>query len=157
MTATLKDPAGSGGDDRPARSPSQQIDHRIAELADWRGEVLALVRGIVLQAEPEAIEEWKWRGVPVWSRNGMICTGETYKSAVKLTFPKGASLEDPAGLFNSGLEGKTRRAIDITEGEEVNVAALSALIKAASALNTKLVAERAVKKKPAPRTKRKSS
>jgi len=121
---------GNGGD-----SPSQLIDARIAELGDWRGETLARVRSLVKEADPEVVEEWKWR-VPVWSHDGIICTGEAYKKAVKMTFAKGASLEDPAGLFNSSLEGNTRRAIDIREGEEIDEEALKALIRAAVALNT---------------------
>lgn len=116
-------------------SPSQLIDARIKELGDWRGERLADVRALIKQADPEVVEEWKWRGVPVWSDAGIICTGETYKSVVKLTFAKGASLEDPSGLFNSSLEGATRRAIDIHEGDQVNEQALKALIQAAVALN----------------------
>ncbi|AYG67719.1 MULTISPECIES: DUF1801 domain-containing protein [unclassified Rhizobium] len=114
---------------------SQLIDQRIQELADWRGKTLARVRALIKQAEPEVVEEWKWRGVPVWSHAGIICTGETYKSVVKLTFAKGASLDDPAGLFNSSLEGNTRRAIDIRENEEINEEALKTLVRAASALN----------------------
>ena len=116
-------------------SPSQLIDARIQELDDWRGEMLARVRKLIRQADPEVIEEWKWRGVPVWSHAGIICTGETYKSVVKMTFAKGASLEDPSGLFNSSLEGNTRRAIDIHEGDKLNERALTALIRAAAALN----------------------
>ena len=117
-------------------SPSQLIDARIEELGDWRGETLARVRDLVKQADPEVVEEWKWRGVPVWYHGGMICTGETYKNAVKMTFAKGASLEDPSGLFNSSLEGNTRRAIDFHEGDEIDEEALKALIRAAVALNT---------------------
>ena len=117
-------------------SPSRLIDARIKELADWRGETLARVRSLIKEADPEAVEEWKWRGVPVWSHGGILCTGETYKTAVKLTFAKGAALEDPTGLFNSSLEGNTRRAIDIHEGEAIDAAALKALIRAAVALNT---------------------
>jgi hypothetical protein len=117
-------------------SPSQLIDARIEELGDWRGEALARVRALVKEADPKVVEEWKWRGVPVWYHDGIICTGETYKSAVKMTFAKGASLDDPAGLFNSSLEGNTRRAIDIHEGEEIDEEALKALIRAAVALNT---------------------
>jgi hypothetical protein len=117
-------------------SPSQLIDARIEELGDWRGETLARVRDLVKQADPEVVEEWKWRGVPVWYHAGMICTGETYKNAVKMTFAKGASLEDPSGLFNSSLEGNTRRAIDFHEGDEIDEEALKALIRAAVALNT---------------------
>ena len=123
-------------------SPSQQMDARIKELDDWRGETLARVRKIVKQAEPDVVEEVKWRkpsspeGVPVWSHDGVICTGETYKDKVKLTFAKGASLDDPSGLFNSSLEGNTRRAIDIHEGDEIDEEALKALIRAAVELNT---------------------
>ena len=117
------------------KSPSQLIDARIEELGDWRGELLARLRGLVKEADPEVVEEWKWRGVPVWEHAGMICTGETYKSVVKMTFAKGASLEDPSGLFNSSLEGNTRRAIDFHEGEEIDEEALKALIRAAVALN----------------------
>jgi hypothetical protein len=118
------------------QSPSRLIDARIAELGDWRGETLAHVRALIRQADPAVIEEWKWRGVPVWSHDGIICTGETYKAVVKLTFAKGAALEDPAGLFNSSLDGNVRRAIDIHEGEGLNEAALKALVLAAVVLNT---------------------
>ncbi|WP_412064216.1 DUF1801 domain-containing protein [Rhizobium sp. SYY.PMSO] len=118
-----------------AASASRLIDRRIEELGDWRGKVLARVRTLIGQAEPDIVEEWKWRGVPVWSHAGIICTGETYKSIVKLTFAKGASLDDPTGLFNSSLEGNTRRAIDIRENEEIDEEALKALIRAAAALN----------------------
>ena len=118
------------------KSPSQLIDARIEELGDWRGELLARLRGLVKEADPEVVEEWKWRGVPTWYHDGMICTGETYKSVVKMTFAKGASLEDPSGLFNSSLEGNTRRAIDFHEGDEIDEDALKALIQAAVALNT---------------------
>ena len=116
-------------------SPSRLIDMRIEALADWRGETLAQVRALIKQAEPEVVEEWKWRGVPVWSHDGILCTGETYKAVVKLTFAKGAALADPASLFNSSLEGNVRRAIDIHEGEAVKADALQALIRAAVALN----------------------
>jgi hypothetical protein len=116
-------------------SPSRLIDARIRELGDWRGETLAHVRALIRQADPEVVEEWKWRGVPVWSDGGIICTGETYKSVVKLTFAKGASLEDPAGLFNSSLEGNTRRAIDIAQGGSLDEEAFKALVRAAVALN----------------------
>ena len=119
-----------------ADSPSQLIDARIRELGDWRGETLARVRALIKQTDPRVIEEWKWRGVPVWSHDGIICTGETYKSIVKLTFAKGASLDDPAGLFNSSLEGNTRRAIDLHEGDKLDEKALKALIRNAVALNT---------------------
>ena len=122
---------GKGGD-----SPSQLIDARIKELSDWRGETLARVRILIQQADPEVVEEWKWRGVPVWSHAGIICTGETYQKVVKMTFAKGASLQDPAGLFNSSLEGNTRRAIDFHEGDQIDEKALQALIRAAVALNT---------------------
>jgi len=117
-------------------SPSQLIDARIKELSDWRGETLARVRMLIKQADPEVVEEWKWREVPVWSHAGMICTGETYKNVVKMTFAKGASLEDPSGLFNSSLEGNTRRAIDFHEGDKIDEQALKALIRAAVALNS---------------------
>ncbi|ESX82867.1 hypothetical protein X759_00570 [Mesorhizobium sp. LSHC420B00] len=116
-------------------SPSQLIDARISELGDWRGQTLSHVRALVKQADPEVVEEWKWRGVPVWSHAGIICTGETYKNVVKVTFAKGASLQDPSGLFNSSLEGNTRRAIDIREGEAIDENAFKALIRAAAALN----------------------
>lgn len=123
--------------DPPAeKTPSQRIDERIRELGDWRGDTLAQVRALIRKADPEAVEEWKWRGVPVWSHAGIICTGETYKKIVKLTFAKGASLEDPSGLFNASLEGNTRRAIDIHEGEPIDEEALRALVRAAVALNT---------------------
>ena len=118
-----------------AESPSRLIDGRIRELSDWRGEMLAHVRALIKQADPGVIEEWKWRGVPVWEHDGIICTGETYKDVVKLTFAKGASLDDPRKLFNSSLEGNMRRAIDIREGEKVNESAFKTLIRAAVALN----------------------
>jgi hypothetical protein len=121
------------GTEAPA---SHLIDARIKELNDWRGETLARVRALIKEADPEAVEEWKWRGVPVWSHGGILCTGETYKTAVKLTFAKGAALEDPSRLFNSSLEGNTRRAIDIHEGDAIDERALKALIRAAAALNT---------------------
>ncbi len=117
------------------KSPSQLIDARIEELDDWRGKMLGRLRALVKEADPEVVEEWKWRGVPVWSHDGMICTGETYKSVVKMTFAKGASLEDPSGLFNSSLEGNTRRAIDFHEGEEIDEEALKTLVRAAVDLN----------------------
>jgi hypothetical protein len=116
-------------------TPSQLIDARIDELGDWRGETLARVRALIKQALPDVVEEWKWRGVPVWYRDGMLCTGETYKSVVKLTFAKGASLDDPAGLFNSSLEGNTRRAIDLHEGDAIDKAAFTKLVRAAAELN----------------------
>ena len=120
-----------GGED----SPSRLIDARIKELGDWRGETLARIRALIKQADPDIVEEWKWRGVPVWSHAGIICTGETYKNVVKMTFAKGASLEDPSGLFNASLDGNTRRAIDFHEGDEIDERALKALFRAAVALN----------------------
>ncbi|WP_041414713.1 DUF1801 domain-containing protein [Sinorhizobium fredii] len=129
-------------------SPSQLIDARIDELSDWRGETLARVRTLIKEADPEVIEEWKWRGVPVWSHAGIICTGETYKNVVKLTFAKGASLEDPSRLFNSSLEGNTRRAIDIHQNDEIDEEALKALIRAAVALNMSVRAAGRSQKKP---------
>jgi hypothetical protein len=122
--------------ERGGDSPSQLIDARIKELGDWRGEMLARIRKLIKQADPDVVEEWKWRGVPVWYHDGMICTGETYKNAVKMTFAKGASLQDPAGLFNSSLDGNTRRAIDFHEGDKIDEKALKALIRAAVKLNT---------------------
>jgi hypothetical protein len=121
---------GKGG-----HSASQLIDAKIKELSDWPGETLARIRNLIKQADPEVVEEWKWRGVPVWSHSGMICTGETYKNVVKMTFAKGASLDDPSGLFNASLEGNTRRAIDFHEGDEIDENALKALIRAAVTLN----------------------
>ena len=117
-------------------SPSRLIDGRIKELGDWRGEMLGRLRALIKQADPDVEETWKWRGVPVWEHGGIICTGETYKSVVKMTFAKGAALKDPAGLFNSSLEGNTRRAIDFHEGDKINEKALNALIRAAVTLNT---------------------
>ena len=119
----------------PDDDPSRLIDARIKELVDWRGKTLARVRALIKQADPEVVEEWKWRGVPVWSHDGLICTGETYKAVVKLTFAKGASLEDPSGLFNASLEGNVRRAIDLHEGDEIDEDAFKTLIRAAAALN----------------------
>jgi hypothetical protein len=125
--------------DEPAKamSPSAMIDARIRELGDWRGEMLARLRALIKQAEPDIVEEWKWRGVPVWYRGGMVVTGETYKTVVKMTFAKGAALDDPSGLFNSSLDGDVRRAIDFHEGEEIDEAALKTLIRAAVVLNDK--------------------
>ena len=117
------------------KSPSQQIDERIKELRDWRGQMLSRLRTLVKEADPEVIEEWKWRGVPVWSHDGLICTGETYKNVVKMTFAKGAALKDPARLFNSSLDGNTRRAIDFREGEKIDEEALKTLVRAAVTLN----------------------
>jgi len=130
----MKNASGSK-EESGAVAPSRLIDGRIKELGDWRGKTLAHVRALIKQAVPDVVEEWKWRGVPVWSHDGIICTGETYKSAVKLTFAKGASLKDPKKLFNSSLEGNTRRAIDIHEGVEINADAFKALIRDAAALN----------------------
>jgi hypothetical protein len=127
--------AGKAVGDRHEKSPSELIDEKIAELGDWRGGMLRRVRKLITEADPEIVEEWKWRGTPVWSRNGIVCTGESYKSVVKLTFMKGASLKDPAGLFNASLEGNTRRAIDLHQGEKINEAAFKDLIRAAIALN----------------------
>ncbi|HEY2531876.1 MAG TPA: DUF1801 domain-containing protein [Xanthobacteraceae bacterium] len=118
-----------------SRSPSQLIDARIKELGDWRGKMLSRLRTLIKEADPEVVEEWKWRGVPVWSHDGLICTGETYKSVVKMTFAKGAALKDPSRLFNSSLEGNTRRAIDFHEGEKIDEEALKALVRAALTLN----------------------
>lgn len=120
---------------KDTKSPSQLIDERIEELGDWRGRMLSQVRALIRQADPEAVEEWKWRGTPVWSDDGMICTGETYKNAVKVTFAKGAALEDPSHIFNSSLDGNTRRAIDFHEGDEVDEEAFKELVRAAVALN----------------------
>lgn len=122
-------------DATPGESPSKLIDARIEELGDWRGETLARIRALIKQALPDVVEEWKWRGVPVWYQDGMICTGETYKSAVKVTFAKGAALEDPSGLFNASLEGNVRRAIDIHEGDKLDEDAFKALVRAAAAMN----------------------
>jgi hypothetical protein len=118
-----------------SKSPSQMIDARIEELGDWRGKMLSRLRTLVKEADPEVVEEWKWRGVPVWSHDGLICTGETYKNVVKMTFAKGAALEDPARLFNSSLEGNTRRAIDFHEGDKIDERALKTLVRAAVTLN----------------------
>jgi hypothetical protein len=117
------------------KPPSQMIDERIRELGDWRGTMLSHLRALIKQADPEVVEEWKWRGVPVWSHDGLICTGETYKNVVKMTFAKGAALDDPSGLFNSSLDGNTRRAIDFHEGEKIDEEALKALVRAAVTLN----------------------
>jgi hypothetical protein len=135
MSKAATKQADSADKTAPA-SASQLIDARIKELPDWRGETLARVRTLIKDADPEVVEEWKWRGVPVWSHGGILCTGETYKEVVKLTFAKGAALEDPSRLFNSSLEGSTRRAIDIREGDLIDAAALTVLIRAAVALNT---------------------
>ncbi len=126
---------GGSKQDGGGDSPSKLIDARIKELGDWRGEVLARIRTLIKQVVPDVVEEWKWRGVPVWYRDGMICTGETYKNVVKMTFAKGASLPDPAGLFNSSLDGNTRRAIDFHSGDEIDEKALTGLVRAAAELN----------------------
>src|SRR5262245_33108419 len=135
-TVAMQKTKGSSKEGKGGVSPSRLIDARIKELGDWRGETLARVRGLIKKADPEVVEEWKWRGVPVWEHAGIICTGETYKAVVKMTFAKGASLPDPTGLFNSSLEGNTRRAIDIHEGDKIDEKALQALIRAAVTLNT---------------------
>jgi hypothetical protein len=135
QAATTTKKSGSN-QEKVGEAPSRLIDARIKELGDWRGAALARVRALIRQADPEVVEEWKWRGVPVWSHAGIICTGETYKSVVKMTFARGAALEDPSGLFNSSLEGNTRRAIDLHEGDKIDEKALKALIRAAVALNT---------------------
>jgi hypothetical protein len=131
----MKKSAAKKSGSQTSKSPSQLIDARIKELGDWRGEMLGRLRALIKQADPDVVEEWKWRGVPVWSHTGIICTGETYKSVVKMTFAKGASLDDPSRLFNSSLEGNTRRAIDFHEGDKINENALKALIRAAVTLN----------------------
>jgi hypothetical protein len=141
-TTTMKESESGSREGVGGASPSQLIDARVQELSDWRGETLARVRALIKEADPEVVEEWKWRGVPVWSHAGIICTGETYKNAVKMTFAKGASLDDPSGLFNSSLEGNARRAIDFHEGDEVDETALKALIRSAVALNTSSAAKR---------------
>jgi hypothetical protein len=135
MKKPLKKTKSAATKAKEAASPSALIDRRIRELGDWRGETLSRVRGVILAAVPDVVEEWKWRGVPVWEHDGIICTGETYKNAVKLTFARGAALSDPSRLFNSSLEGNVRRAIDIHEGERIDEKALKALIRAAVALN----------------------
>ena len=144
VTASMKKSSSEQG--AGEASPSQLIDARIEQLRDWRGETLARVRALIRQAEPDVVEEWKWRGVPVWERSGIICTGETYKSVVKLTFARGAALEDPSGLFNSSLEGNTRRAIDIHESDKIDEEALKALVRAAAALNASAKAAASRKK-----------
>jgi hypothetical protein len=134
--STMKKSKSGAKETTVGESPARLIDARIKELGDWRGETLARVRSLIKQADPDVVETWKWRGVPVWEHAGIICTGETYKAVVKLTFAKGAALDDPSGLFNSSLDGNTRRAIDIHEGDKINEKALKALIRAAAALNT---------------------
>jgi hypothetical protein len=142
MTTMKKSKTGAK-EGKAGDTPARLIDARIKELGDWRGETLGRIRTLIKQADPDVVEEWKWRGVPVWSHAGIICTGETYKSVVKMTFAKGASLDDPSRLFNSSLEGNTRRAIDIHEGDKINEKALQALIRAAVALNTSARAKKA--------------
>ena len=142
-TTTMKKKSGAT-EGKAGDAPSKLIDARIKELGDWRGEMLARIRGLIKQVDPQVVEEWKWRGVPVWYHDGMLCTGETYKSVVKITFFKGASLDDPSRLFNSSLEGNTRRAIDFQQGDKINEKALKALIRAAVVQNTSSRA----KKKP---------
>jgi len=146
MVRAMKKEDSSGGD-----TPSRLIDARIAELNDWRGETLARIRAIIRRADPDVIEEWKWRGVPVWSHDGLICTGETYRSVVKMTFARGAALDDPSHLFNASLEGNTRRAIDIHEGDRIDEKALTALIRAAVALNTARRSARPARARTAPK------
>jgi hypothetical protein len=141
--ATVKKGKSNTQADKGGNSPAHLIDARIKELGDWRGEMLVKIRALIKQAVPDVVEEWKWRGVPVWSHGGIICTGETYKSIVKMTFAKGASLEDPSGLFNSSLDGNTRRAIDIHEGDKIDEKALKSLIRAAMALNAEKKPKRA--------------
>ena len=153
MKTTMKKMKSGSKEEKGGDSPSALIDARIKELSDWRGETLARVRILIKQADPEVVEEWKWRGVPVWEHDGIICTGETYKNAVKLTFAKGAALEDPSGLFNSSLEGNTRRAIDFHEGDKIDEKALKALIHAAVALNTSVrAAARPVRSQKKPKS-----
>jgi hypothetical protein len=146
-TTTMKKTKSAATKAKAETAPSGLIDARIKQLGDWRGETLARVRALIKEACPDVVEEWKWRGVPVWEHDGIICTGETYKAAVKLTFARGAALEDPSGLFNSSLEGNVRRAIDIHEGEKIDEKALKALIRAAAAANAAARAPRAAKKK----------
>jgi hypothetical protein len=142
-TTIMKDEKSSAAEEGSGDTPSELIDAKIKDLSDWRGETLARIRTLIKETDREVVEEWKWRGVPVWSHAGIICTGETYKNVVKMTFAKGASLKDPSRLFNSSLDGNTRRAIDIHQGDEIDEKALAALIRAAIALN---VAARAQKK-----------
>ena len=142
MKAATKSPATKA---KEGASPSKLIDGRIKELGDWRGDVLARIRSLIKQADPDVVEEWKWRGVPVWEHDGIICTGETYKAVVKMTFAKGAALKDPSRLFNSSLEGNVRRAIDFHEGDNIDAPALKALIRAAVELNTSKAKSKAKK------------
>jgi hypothetical protein len=147
-TTTMKQSGSGAKEAKAGDSPSRLIDAKIKELGDWRGETLARVRILIKQAVPEVIEEWKWRGVPVWSHAGIICTGETYRNVVKMTFARGAALEDPSGLFNSSLEGNTRRAIDFHEGDKIDEKALKTLVRAAAALNTSVRAAAGPKRSP---------
>ena len=157
-TTTKKKSKAGSTEAKGGGSPSQLIDARIKELGDWRGEMLARVRSLIKEACPDVVEEWKWRGVPVWEHAGIICTGETYKAVVKMTFAKGASLEDPSGLFNSSLEGNTRRAIDFREGDKIDEKALKVLIRAAVALNTSVCATaRPVRSQKRPKSARGAS
>ncbi len=145
--ATMKKTKSAATEAKEGTASSRLIDARIKELGDWRGETLARVRSLIKEACPDVVEEWKWHGVPVWEHDGIICTGETYKAAVKLTFAKGAALDDPSSLFNASLEGNVRRAIDIHEGEKINEKALKALVRAAVAANAAARAQRGAKKK----------
>jgi hypothetical protein len=145
VATTMKKRQSASNEGTGGASPSQLIDARIAALGDWRGETLARVRSLIREADPDVVETWKWRGVPVWEHAGIICTGETYKAVVKLTFAKGAALEDPSGLFNSSLDGNVRPAIDLREGDKIDEKALKALIRAAVALNTSVRATRPVR------------
>jgi hypothetical protein len=149
-TTTMKKTKSDPKEAKAGDAPSRLIDARIKELSDWRGETLARVRALIKQADPDVVEEWKWRGVPVWEHAGIICTGETYKAVVKMTFAKGASVADPSGLFNSSLDGNTRRAIDFHEGDKIDEKAFKALIRAAVALNTSV---RAAARPASPRKK----
>jgi hypothetical protein len=144
----MKKTASGAKDGKEDDSPSRLIDARIKELGDWRGGMLARVRSLIKEADPDVVEEWKWRGVPVWSHAGIVCTGETYKNVVKMTFAKGAALADPSGLFNASLDGNTRRAIDFHEGDKIDEKALQALIRAAVELNTSLRATARPRKRP---------
>ena len=158
VTTTINKSKSASNEGKGEASPSQLIDARIKELSDWRGETLARVRKLIKQADAQVVEAWKWRGVPVWEHDGIICTGETYKAVVKLTFAKGAALADPAGLFNSSLDGNVRRAIDIHEGDRIDEKALQALIRAAVALNTsKRAAARPVRPQKRPKSARGAS
>ncbi|TYL76522.1 DUF1801 domain-containing protein [Bradyrhizobium cytisi] len=145
----MKKAVTAAAKDTDAPSPAKMIDGRIKELGDWRGETLKRIRELIKEADPEVVEEWKWRGVPVWEHDGIICTGETYKAVVKMTFARGAALDDPAGLFNSSLDGNVRRAIDIPEGAKINEKALKALIGAAVALNASKAKKKPAKKQSA--------